>query len=152
MPSLEREMTYRVWPTGPLSQTGPAPGGAREYWEMTKAELEGPRIRASSPSSGIDWFLTAAPGELGRPNVHVQFITDDGALVLLHYTGLVRATPAFNQAAQSKGSTSFADQYMRMSLTFVTGARKYAWLTESLWVAEGRLDKGWVEYDVYRVT
>jgi hypothetical protein len=78
--------------------------------------------------------------------------TPDEEVVLLHYTGLVLATDAFNRAAESNGTTDFADQTMRMSLSFETGATKYAWLNQSLFIAEGRLNRGLVEYRVYRVT
>jgi hypothetical protein len=150
---LEREMIYRVRPRGPLGRTDGAPEGVREYWELSEAELRGPRIDAKSHGAGSDWFrVSTHRDELSRPDVRVQFLTTDGALVLLHYTGLVRATEAFVRAADTQGSTAFEDQYMRMQLTFATGAESYRWLYESLWLAAGRLDSGWIEYVVYRVT
>jgi hypothetical protein len=149
---LEREMIYRVRPKGPLGRTEGSPNGVREYWELIEAELRGPRIHATSHGAGSDWFRVAGSDGLSRPEVRVQFLTSDGALVLLHYTGLVRATEAFVRAAETQGSTEFDDQYMRMQLTFATGAESYRWLNESLWLAEGRLDAGWIEYVVYRVT
>jgi hypothetical protein len=88
----------------------------------------------------------------GRPDVRVQFETDDGATVLLRYTGLVLATEAFNQAAETGGKTAFEDQIMRMTMSFDTGAPRYAWLNQSLFIAQGRLRDGFVEYEVYRVT
>jgi hypothetical protein len=40
-----------------------------------------------------------------------------------------------------------------MALTFSTEAERYAWLTQSLFVARGRiLGTGRVEYEVFRVT
>jgi hypothetical protein len=149
---LEREMIYRVRPRGPLGRTDGSPKGVREYWELGEAELRGPRVRAKAHAVGSDWFCVASSDGLSRPEVRVQFLTDDGALVLLCYTGLVRATDAFVRAAEVNGSTEFAEQYMRMQLTFDTGAASYRWLNESLWLAEGRLDSGWIEYAVYRVT
>jgi hypothetical protein len=36
---------------------------------------------------------------------------------------------------------------------FDTGAAKYAWLTESVFIAEGRIaGKNEIEYQIYRVT
>ena len=36
--------------------------------------------------------------------------------------------------------------------TFDAGAANYQWLHRALFLAEGRLDRGWIEYQVYRVT
>jgi hypothetical protein len=41
---------------------------------------------------------------------------------------------------------------MRMAMTFDTGAAKYAWLNQSLFVAQGRLiGASELEYEIYRV-
>jgi hypothetical protein len=51
MIGLEREMTYRVRPRGPLGRTDGSPIGLREYWEFNEAELR----------DGIrNWLVTAA--------------------------------------------------------------------------------------------
>ena len=151
MIQLVPELIYRLRSVGPLRQTDGSPTGVRQYWQMSDAELEGPRIRARAPYPGGDW-MRVGPDGFGRPDVRVQFVTDDEEVVLLHYTGLVLATDAFNRAAESSGTTDFADQTMRMSLSFETGATKYAWLNQHLFIAEGRLNQGLVEYQVYRVT
>jgi hypothetical protein len=151
MIALEYELTYRLRPVGPMPATEGSPYGARQYWEMADAELDGPRVNAKARYPGIDWFRPGSDG-FGRPDVRVQFETDDGAVILLHYTGLVVATDAFNRAAETNGSTEFGDQIMRMAMTFETGAAGYSWLNQSLFVAEGRLRDGSIEYRVYRVT
>ena len=88
----------------------------------------------------------------GRPDVRVQFVTDDGATILLHYTGLVERPDAFRKAAEQGTETEWDDQYMGMAMRFDTGAAKYTWLNESLFIAKGRLtgDKE-IEYRIYRV-
>lgn len=136
---------------GPLETTTGAPLDARQYWQMSDAELGGPRIRAHAPYVGGDW-MRVGPDGIGRPDIRAQFVTNDGAVVLLHYTGLVRATDAIDKAAETGGTTGFDEQTMRMSLSFVTGAEYYAWLNQSLFIAEGRLHDGWVEYQGYRAT
>lgn len=71
----------------------------------------------------------------------------------MHYTGLVQQTEAFKRAAEADRETAWADQYMRLSIRFDTGAANYAWLNTSLFVAAGRLlGTGRIEYAVYRVT
>ena len=119
---------------------------------MTEGTLTGARIDARIAMPGGDWHLVGTDN-FGRPDVRVQFVTGDGAVILLHYTGLVERTAAFNAAAEAGGETDWGDQYMRMAMSFETGAEKYAWLNqERLFVAEGRL-AGPAEIDtrIYRV-
>lgn len=124
MIALEFEMMYRLRAVGPMATTKGSPRGERQYWQMSDAELEGARIKAKAPYVGGDW-MAVGPDGWGRPNVRVQFETDDGATVLLHYTGLVLATPAFNAAAENGGETTYDEQTMRMTLAFDTGAERY---------------------------
>jgi hypothetical protein len=144
-------MTYRFKIRGPLPATERSPRGARQYWEMTEGTLRGERIQATIAMPGGDWHIMGSD-RFGRPDVRVQFLTEDGAPILLRYTGLVERTPTFNQAAESGGSTDFDDQYMRMFMTFDTGAERYAWLNEHLFVARGRLaGPEEIEYEIFRV-
>ncbi|MGO9431725.1 DUF3237 domain-containing protein [Rhodoblastus sp.] len=48
-------------------------------------------------------------------------------------------------------STDYGDQYFRTTPRFETGDPRYAWLNQSVFVAEGRIGPGKVEYKVYRV-
>ena len=151
MMKLEPEMTYRFKVRGPLAATEGSPVGAREYWEMTEGTLTGDRIRARIAMPGGDWMVVSAD-RFGRPDVRVQFVTDDDATILLHYTGLVERTEAFKKAVAEGTATGWSDQYMRMAMRFDTGAAKYRWLGESLFIAEGRLaGPKEIEYRIYRV-
>jgi hypothetical protein len=152
MIELEFAMIYRLEVDGPLSSAhGNDTDPARQFWQMSSATLEGPRIRATTPMPGIDWFTPFAPG-FGRPHVRLPFRTDDGAIVLLEYHGIVHATEAFNEAVQGDRPTDWDDQYMRMALTFETNSRKHAWLTTHLFVARGRLRAAKsLEYEIYCV-
>ena len=47
-----------------------------------------------------------------RPDVRAQFLTDDGVVVLMHYTGLVEQTSRFAEAAEADEATDWADQYV----------------------------------------
>ena len=57
-------------------------------------------------------------------------------MVLLHYTGLVRVNDVFSKAAEEGGVTRFEDHYMRMALNFETGASKYSWLNQHVFIVE----------------
>ena len=62
---------------------------------------------------GIDWF-TPYPNGYGRPHVRLALRTDDGAVALLEYNGIVQATSAFTRAVESDTASQWNDQYMRM--------------------------------------
>jgi Protein of unknown function (DUF3237) len=148
---LQYEMTYRFKVRGPLPATDGSPRGARQYWEMTEGTLRGDRINATIAMPGGDWHLVSSD-RFGRPDVRVQFMTEDGAPILLHYTGLVERTDAFNRAADTGGSNGWDDQYMRMFMTFETGVGRYGWLNQHLFLARGRLaGPAEIEYEIYRV-
>lgn len=150
MISLRHEMVYTLDVEGPLDAPGDADARHR-WWQMSRATLAGPRISASTPMPGIDWFAPDRDG-FGRPHVRLPFRTDDGALVLLEYRGVVQATDAFTAAVAADRPTAWSDQYMRMALLFETTSDRYRWLTQSLFIARGRLTgTKQIEYDVYRV-
>jgi hypothetical protein len=152
MIGLVPEMIYRVRTTNPLSPTAGSPNGVTQYWQVSEAELDGERIKAKLASTGSDW-MRMSPDGYWRPDVRAQFVTDDGAIVLMHYTGLVQQTDAFKRAAEADQATEWGDQYMRLALRFDTGAERYGWLNTSLFVAAGRLlGTGRIEYSVHRVT
>jgi Protein of unknown function (DUF3237) len=149
---VEPEMTYRVRTSDPTEPTDGSPFGTRQYWQVSEATLTGPRITAALLATGGDW-MQMSPDGFWRPDVRAQFRTDDDAVVLMHYTGLVEQTDAFAAAASEDRETGWSDQYMRLSIQFDTGAPRYRWLTTSLFVAAGRLlGTGHIEYAVHRIT
>ena len=151
MIELVREMTYRLEVSGPVEDVDSSAVGALQYWEMTSATLTGPRIKATSPLPGNDWFRPLGDG-YGRPHVRLPFRTDDGAAILLEYRGLVEATSAFTTAVEKDSSTDWGDQYMRMAMWFDTANPTYDWLVHRLFLARGRLlSAQTIEYDVFRV-
>jgi hypothetical protein len=149
---LEHVLTYRFSIRGPLDSTEGSPHGTRQYWEMTAGTLSGEGLKASIAMPGGDWYL-ASPDGFGRPDVRVQLRTDDEALILMRYTGLVEQTEAFVSAAGNDNATDWDEQYMRFAVSFDVGAERYRWLNESLFVARGRLlGTTELEYEIYRVT
>lgn len=151
MLSLRKEMTYRLTTSGPLPSTKGSPLGERVYWEMTEGVLSGDRINARIAMPGGDW-MWAHPDGWWRPDVRVQLVTDDRAIIFLHYTGLVKPTPEFLDAAQNGRETRFGDQYLRQVMQFDTGGERYAWLNQNIWIADGRLaGPARIDYDIYRL-
>jgi hypothetical protein len=149
---VEPEMIYRVRTTHPLQPTLGSPFGTTQYWQVSEATLTGDRIKATLAATGGDW-MAVSPDGFWRPDVRAQFLTDDGAAILMHYTGLVEQTDAFKAAADADRETDWPDQYMRLAIRFDTGAERYRWLNTSLFVAAGRLlGTGRIEYAVHRLT
>jgi Protein of unknown function (DUF3237) len=149
---LDFAMTYVVRTSHPLDPTTGSPWGSRQYWQVSEATLSGPRISARLAATGLDWMGVGEDG-YWRPDVRAQFLTDDGAIILMAYTGLVQQTSRFAEAAEADEPTHWDDQYMRLSIRFETAAPRYAWLNTSLFVARGRLlGTGHIEYEVFSVT
>jgi hypothetical protein len=80
MITLHRELTYRVNVRGPLPSISGAPLGEVQYWEMSDARLEGPRIRARCAMPGGDWMRVGLDG-LWRPDVRLPFRTVSAPLL-----------------------------------------------------------------------
>jgi len=82
----------------------------------------GPRIRAHLAMPGADWIRLGADGAR-RQDQRLTFITDDDAVIMLHYdNALIRESLGFLAALRDGGQASFADQYLRMVAQFDTGA------------------------------
>jgi hypothetical protein len=149
---LVQEFIYRVRTTGPLRTTKGSPVGERNYWIVSEAALDGPRIKARLAAPGSDWMWVSGDG-FWRPDVRAPFVTEDGETILMHYRGLVQQTDTFKRAAEANQPTSWDDQYMRLMIHFDAGAEKYRWLNTSLFIAKGRLlGTGHIEYAVARLT
>jgi hypothetical protein len=121
-------------------------------WSVPFAELVGPRIEATLVMPGADW-IRLGPDGCRRQDQRLAFQTADGAVVLLSYdNALIRRSEAFLDAVQRGRSTAMDEQYMRMVAQFDTGDSRYAWLTQSLFIGEGRLaGDHQIEYVIYRV-
>ncbi len=149
--NLEYELSYRASLKEPLP-VGPGPYGTRLVVEVTGGSFEGKRLRGKILTGGGDWLL-AGPDGFGRLDVRAQFVTDDGAALYLSYEGLLEMNPKMQQAlSDPECGTDYGDHYFRTTPRFETGDPRYAWLNQTVFVAEGHLRPGRiVEYKVYRV-
>lgn len=149
---LVPKLTYTETIAGPWGPTTGSPFGPRLCWEITSAQLTGQRIQAKLAMPGADWIRMGTDG-IRRQDQRLAFVSEDGAVILLHYdNALIRETTAFLDALHSGGQTEFADQYMRMIAQFDTGDQRYSWLTSSLFVGEGRVAGDHrIEYAIYRL-
>ena len=54
--NLVEDFFYRVKTNGPLKTTRGSPVGERNYWMVSEAEIEGPKIKARLAAPGSDWM------------------------------------------------------------------------------------------------
>jgi hypothetical protein len=145
---LIHELTYSCSLRPPMVIGGPF--GNRIYYDLVDGKLEGPRIRGTWRSGG-DWLVVGDDG-FARLDVRAQFETDDGAFVFVQYHGVLEMNRTLRSALRDGRETRFEDQYYRITPRFETGDPRYAWLTQGVFVGEGRLiPDGGVEYRVFRV-
>jgi Protein of unknown function (DUF3237) len=147
---LEYEFTYQAKLKQPLN-VGAGPYGVRTVFEVVDGVVEGKRLNGTVLSGGADWMLVGADG-CGRLDVRAQFATKDNAIIYVCYLGVVQMNEAVQQAVLAGKGTEYTDQYFRTAPRLETGDSRYAWVNQSLFVAEGRFLEGpGVEYKVHRV-
>jgi hypothetical protein len=146
---LEFEFTFAAALKAPVA-IGAGPFGARSFHEVESGTVEGQRLNGKALTGGGDWLLIGADG-WGQVDVRAQFLTDDGASIYGHYTGLLELNAKVGEAIGNGAGTDYGDHYFRTTPRFETGDPRYAWLNHNLFVAEGRVRPGGVEYKVYRV-
>ncbi len=123
--------------TGEPHPVGKGPKGTRVIVAVTGGSFEGPRLRGSVETPGGDW-VTIAGGGVVRLDVRLLMKTDDGAEILVTYSGTGHTQP--------DGSLE-----IRTAPTFETGDERYTWLNGIQAVGIGHTVAGGVEYDVYHV-
>jgi len=125
--------------------------GGRMFLEIADGKVSGERLNGTVLSGGGDWITLGTNG-WGEIDVRGQMVTDDGAYIYAHYTGLLELNEKVINATVSGTATDWNDQYFRTTPRFETGDERYSWLTTSLFVAEGRRLASVVEYRVFRVS
>ena len=147
------ELVYEFTFTAELKAVavGPGPYGERTIFEVLGGEVTGDRIRGRM-GSGADWIL-AGPDGYGRLDVRATLHTHDGANLYVQYFGVVEYTEAALAAVAGERSSDYDAHYFRTTPRLETGDQRYAWVNQTLFVAEGRIHPGpVVEYRVHRVT
>lgn len=147
---LVYECTYAAELEPERLMVGPGPYGTRVVRTVKSGWCKGKRLNGRFAGAGADWLLFGTDG-FGRIDVRAQLVTDDGAAIFLSYNGLLERN-ARVAAAVDGGETQFEDQYFRTLVRMETGAPAYAWVNTTLFVGRGRVTRGGVEYELFRVT
>ncbi len=127
---------------------GKTPFGERTTYIVGEGVFTGPKLRGRILAGGGDWFVRGA-NDLARLDVRKTFETDDGALIHVTYVGLYKFNAAVSRTLSNGGDAQFGDTLFMAQVQFETGNPKYAWLNETLAVAEARETSSGVEYQMY---
>lgn len=149
------ELVHEFTFTGVLKEpvpVGPGPFGDRTIFEVVGGEVTGDRIKGKMGTGGADWIL-AGPDGFGRLDVRATIHTDDGANIYVQYFGVIEYTDAAIAAVTGERSSDYDEHYFRTTPRLECGDERYAWVNQSVFVADGRVHPGpIVEYRVHRVT
>lgn len=111
------------------------PAGSRTIGEIVGARYEGERLRASLLGhAAADWAFVEPSGRV-LVDARLTLQTDDGATILVTYTGRMKAATAGVYSA----------------MYFETSDERYEWLTCILGVAKGSFAGESLQYKVYEV-
>jgi Protein of unknown function (DUF3237) len=148
--AVTHELTMRVG-LAPPHIVGAGPLGVRVVGGVTTGTVRGTRVNGTIVGPGADWMLIG-PNGFGRVDVRLQLETDDGALIYVHYEGLIELNAVSSAALMDRtAETGWDDQYFRTAPRFETGDERYEWLNRTMFVARGRVTTDGIEYEVFRV-
>jgi hypothetical protein len=112
-----------------------APQGTRLVVRATGGTFEGGRLNGTVLPGGGDWVTMRADGSM-KLDVRITLQTDDGAAILMTYSGI-----GLDGGAR-----------LRTAPLFETGDERYAWLNDVQAVSHGAVVEGGVRYDVYSLS
>jgi len=124
-------LTADVAPSGMIAS---GPNGNRFIVSASTGTFEGPKLKGTIKAPGGDWVTLRADGS-AQLDVRILLETDDGALILMQYKGIL-----------ADGGAK-----IRSAPLFETGAEQYAWLNNVQAVGLGASGDGKVTYDVYQL-
>ena len=124
--------------------------GVRRIIPILGGEVFGPGIKGTIFPCGAD-FQTIRPNGLTELEAKYAFEMDDGAIVYIENVG-IRLGPKGLLDRIAKGeSVDPVLIYFRSAPKFETGAEKYRWLMEHLFIGVGARHPDRVEIDVHQV-
>ena len=127
---------------------GHTPFGERTTYIVGEGVFTGPKLRGRILAGGGDWFIRGA-NDLARLDVRKTFETHDGALIHVSYVGLYKFNAAVTARLSRGEDAQFGDTLFMAQVQFETGDPHYAWLNETLAVAEARETAAGVEYQLF---
>ena len=124
--------------------------GTRMIYNASGGEFEGDRLKGQVLPGGGEWFLQGEEG-LGQPDVRLLLQTEDDAYIYVHYSGVLEFNEKAMSAVSEGRATEFGDNLFLTQVRFESSDPKYAWLSKTVAVGEGRMHPDCVEYAIYEV-
>lgn len=146
-------LDYMARVTVPLQKppyaVGDTPDGLRVVYPVAPGGvIRGPRINGTFEPTGGDW-MRIRPDGIGIAGVSALVRTDDGALLLTEYSGVVDFGPDGQQRILSGNPPAQAEA--NLCPRFVASDPAWAWVNRLQMIAFGRVTFATllVEYDIY---
>lgn len=132
----------------PAFDFGDTPTGRRTTGTISGGWISGPRITARV-LEGTD-YAVSRPDDVLVPNIKCVVQTDDDALILISYTGII--TPWSKVLEARRGNpVDLSDLEWKVNLSFETSAPRYDWLNRTLAVGRGTVAEGGFPYAAYEL-
>ena len=133
-----------------VTTAGETGHGVRRIIPITGGEVKGENIKGKVCAFGAD-FQIIRPNELIELEARYAFETDDGAVVYVENKGIRFGPIELLQKLKRGEPVDPKLIYCRTVPKFETGAEKYRWLMENLFVASATRHADRVVIDVHQV-
>jgi Protein of unknown function (DUF3237) len=150
-PSLQTKYVFTITARiGEVTSAGDIGHGVRRIIPIIGGEVHGPDINGKVCAFGAD-FQIIRPDELIDLEARYAFETDDGAVVYVENRG-IRFGPLDLLHKLKRGEPVDPELiYFRTVPRFETGAEKYRWLMQHLFIASAARHADRVVIDVHQV-
>jgi hypothetical protein len=150
-PALQTTFAFTITAhIGDVTSAGEIGYGVRRIIPITGGEVRGAEINGKVCAFGAD-FQIIRPNELIELEAKYAFETDDGAIVYVENRG-IRFGPFDLLQRLKRGEPVDPEMiYFRTTPKFETGAEKYRWLMEYLFIGSAARHSDRVVIDVHQV-
>ena len=135
---------------GAVTSAGDIGHGVRRIIPITGGQVRGESVNGKVCAFGAD-FQIIRPNELIELEARYAFETDDGAVVYVENKGIRFGPVDLLQKLKRGEPVDPALIYFRTVPKFETGAAKYRWLMESLFIGSAARHADRVVVDVHQV-
>jgi hypothetical protein len=150
-PQLQTRYVFTITAEiGPVTSAGDIGHGVRRIIPILGGEVRGAEVKGKVCAFGAD-FQIIRPNELIELEAKYAFETDDGATVYVENRGIRFGPVELLQKLKRGEPVDPKLIYFRTSPRFETGAEKYRWLMENLFVASAARHADRVVIDVHQV-
>jgi len=150
-PALQTKYVFTITALiGSVTSAGEIGTGVRRIIPIIGGEVKGGQVNGKVLAVGAD-FQTICPNELIELEAKYAFETDDGAVVYVENKGIRFGPVELLQKLKRGEPVDPKLIYFRTVPKFETGAERYRWLMEHIFVASAARHADRVVIDVHQV-